>query len=117
MLKKLPEVLGIDEGDFYIMSHENAFFQYVMHQDEQLRNNSVAMFKYDDEGMVYYRIDRKNQGNTTIYYLRSEKIPEITYPMLFEDVEKLDLEFAKIATKKMRENVGSGKNIQMVCSR
>ena len=89
--------------DFYIMGHENAFFQYVMRQEEQLKVNSIAMFEYDNDGMVYYRIDRKNQGNTTIYNLRNEVIEGITYPMLFEDVKLLDERFAEVAKKKMRE--------------
>ncbi len=95
--------LAVPEKDFYIMGHENAFFQYVMRQEEQLKVNSIAMFEYDNDGMVYYRIDRKNQGNTTIYNLRNEVIEGITYPMLFEDVKLLDERFAEVAKKKMRE--------------
>lgn len=103
VLMKLRTELKLAEEDFYIMSHENAFFQYVMRQEEQIRNNSVAMFEYDTEGMEYYRIDRKNQGKTMIYDLKKEPIEGITYPMLFEDVEKLDEKFAEIARVKMRE--------------
>ena len=66
VLCKLREELSLQPEQFYIMSHENAFFQYVMNQDEKLRNNSVAMFEYGTDGMEYYRIDRKNQGNTRI---------------------------------------------------
>lgn len=34
VLCKLREKLGLSKETFYIMSHENAFFQYVMNQDE-----------------------------------------------------------------------------------
>ncbi len=103
VLKKLKDEFSLDEKDFHIMSHENAFFQYVMRQDEKHRINSIAMFEYDIYGMNYYRLDRRNQGKTAIYNLKKERIDEITYPMLFEDVEKLDETFAEIAKKKMRE--------------
>lgn len=103
VLGELREELSIPEKDFYIMSHKNAFFQYVMRQEEQLRNNSVAMFEYDNDGLEYYRIDRKNQGKTVIYNLKQERIPDITYHMLFEDVEKLDDRFSEIAKTKMKE--------------
>lgn len=103
-LCRLREKLGLSKETFYIMSHENAFFQYVMNQDEKLRNNSVAMFEYGTEGMEYYRIDKKHQGNTKIFYLQHQDMKEeITYGMLFEDIEKLDKHFADIARVKMKE--------------
>lgn len=101
---KLRDELGLSKDSFYIMSHENAFFQYVMNQDERLRTNSVAMFEYGTEGMEYYRIDRKHQGNTRIFYLSHQDMKaDMTYAMLFEDVEKLDSIFSEIARKKMKE--------------
>lgn len=104
VLGRLREELGVSKESFYIMSHQNAFFQYVMNQDEKLRNNSVAMFEYGTEGMEYYRIDKKHQGNTKIFYLQHQDMKEeITYGMLFEDIEKLDQLFADIARAKMKE--------------
>lgn len=104
VLQKLKESFSLSDDRFYIMSHENAFFQYVMNQDERLRNNSVAMFEYGFEGMEYYRIDRKHQGNTWIYYLsRQDMKEEMSYSMLFGDVEELDRHFAELGRIKMKE--------------
>ena len=104
VLGRLQEELGLLQEQFYIMSHENAFFQYVMNQDEKLRNNSVAMFEYGTEGMEYYRIDKKYQGKTKIFFMQRENLKsELTYGMLFEDVEQLDKNFAEIAKVKMKE--------------
>lgn len=104
VLLKLQEELSLPQESFYIMSHENAFFQYVMNQDEKLRNNSVAMFEYGSDGMEYYRIDRKQQGNARIYYLsRQDMKEEMSYSMLFGDIEKLDRHFAELARAKMKE--------------
>lgn len=104
VLERLREELGLSKDAFYIMSHENAFFQYVMNQDEKLRTNSVAMFEYGTEGMEYYRIDKKHQGNTRIFYINRQSMKEeMTYAMLFEDVEELDKRFAVLAKAKMRE--------------
>lgn len=104
VLGRLREEFGLSKESFYIMSHQNAFFQYVMNQDEKLRNNSVAMFEYGTEGMEYYRIDKKHQGNTKIFYLQHQDMKEeITYGMLFEDIEKLDRLFADLAKAKMKE--------------
>lgn len=103
-LGRLREELGLAPDDFYIMSHENAFFQYVMNQDEKLRTNSVSMFEYGTEGMEYYRIDKKHQGNTVIFSIGHQDLrQEMAYSMLFEDVEELDRYFAGIAKEKMRE--------------
>lgn len=101
---KLKEELGLSKDAFYIMSHENAFFQYVMNQDEKLRVNSVAMFEYGTEGMEYYRIDKKHQGNSRIFYLGHQDMKkDMPYAMLFEDVEELDRHFSEIVRKKMKE--------------
>lgn len=104
VLEKLQLVFALPDDSFYIISHENAFFQYVMNQDEQIHNNSVAMFEYGMEGMEYYRIDKKHQGSTRAFYISHQDLKEeISYPMLFEDVEVLDQKFAMIAKEKMRE--------------
>lgn len=104
VLEQLREELNLSKESFYIMSHENAFFQYVMNQDERLHTNSVAMFEYGHEGMEYYRIDRKHQGNTRIFHLsRQDLKKELPYAMLFEDIEELDKYFAGIARVKMKE--------------
>jgi hypothetical protein len=104
VLCRLRKALSLSEQQFYVMSHETAFFQYVMNQDEKLRTNSVAMFEYGSEGMEYYRIDRKQQGSTRIYYLSHQDLrDEVSYAMLFEDIETLDQHFAQIAKGKMKE--------------
>lgn len=104
VLQRFARELELDEEHFSIISHETAFFQFVMNQEEKIHTNSVAMFDYGHEGMEYYRIDRKNQRNTTIYYLGYESLKEeLPYTKLFEDVEELDQTFSLIAKKKMRE--------------
>ncbi len=103
-LYRLAEELGLGEGQFYVMSHANAFFQYVMRQEEQLRTNSVAMFEYGADGMEYCRLDRLHQGRTEIFRLCCESMrEELPYAMLFEDVEKLDRRFAELAREKLKE--------------
>lgn len=103
-LERLREELKLDKDSFYIMSHENAFFQYVMNQDEKLRTNSVAMFEYGQDGMEYYRIDKKHQGTRRVFYLsRQDLKKELPYTMLFGDIEELDKYFAGIARVKMKE--------------
>lgn len=104
VLEKLRQELKLEKDSFYVMSHENAFFQYVMRQDEKLRNNSVAMFEYGTEGMDFYRIDKKYQGKTIIYTLLHEDMRDtMSYTMLFQDVEELDKRFAEITRVKMKE--------------
>lgn len=100
----LKKELKIKEKDFHIISHENAFFQYVMNQEERIHTNSVALFEYGTVGMEYYRIDKKHQGNTKIFTIgREDMRQELPYTKLFSDVEQLDKEFAEIARHKMKE--------------
>ncbi|MCR5701010.1 MAG: hypothetical protein K6G76_02560 [Lachnospiraceae bacterium] len=101
VLSKLKEELNIEK--FCILSHENAFFQYIMNQDESVRSNSISMFEFDTEGMYYYRMDRKKLNSTVVYSLTKTKLEEIEYSMVFGDREQLDELFAKVALKKMRE--------------
>lgn len=104
VLQRLREELGFSEDQFYVMSHENAFFQYMMHQDERLRTNSVAMFEYGKQGMHYYRIDKKQQGGTAVYLLDYVDLhEEIPYSLLIEDTEKLDKVFAENARTQLQK--------------
>lgn len=104
VLQRFAKEMNLEKDSFAVISHETAFFQFVMNQDSTIHTNSVAMFDYSHEGMEYYRIDRKNQRNTTIYYLGYESLKEeLPYTKLFEDVEELDQAFSIIAKKKMRE--------------
>ncbi len=103
-LGQLRKELQLSQDSFHVMSHENAFYQYVMRQDDKLRTNSVAMFEYGTEGMDYYRIDRRYQGKTQIYSISYENMREdMSYTMLFEDVEWLDKHFAELARARMKE--------------
>lgn len=104
VLGRFAKELGLDEKHFFVISHETAFFQFVMNQEEKLHTNAVAMFDYGHDGMEYYRIDKNHHGNTKIYNLRYESLhKELPYTMLFEDVETLDQNFAILARQKMRE--------------
>ena len=104
LLDRLREELGLSKESFYVMGHENAFFQYVMRQEEKLRTNSISMFEYGTEGMDYYRIDKRYQGKTRIFSLIHEDMrSDMSYTMLFQDVEKLDKHFAELARAKMKE--------------
>lgn len=104
VLGRLREELGLSKEAFYVMSHENAFYQYVMRQDDKLRTNSVAMFEYSTDGMDYYRLDKKYQGRTQIYsIIHQDMKEEMPYAMLFQDVEELDKHFAELARKRMKE--------------
>ncbi len=104
VLRELRKELEISKDTFYIMSHENAFFQYVMRQDEKIRTNSISMFEYGTEGMDYYRIDKRYQGKTKIFSLGYQSMrEEMSYTMLFQDVEELDKHFARLAREKMKE--------------
>lgn len=104
VLERLREEFSLGRDNFYVMSHENAFYQYVMRQDDKLRTNSVAMFEYGTDGMDYYRIDKKYQGRTQIYsILHQDMKEEMPYTMLFQDVEELDKHFAELARTKMKE--------------
>lgn len=104
VLQRFRKEMKLEKEQFAVISHETAFFQFVMNQDEKLHTNSVAMFDYGHEGMEYYRIDRKNQRNTRIYNLCYQSMrDELPYTKLFEDVEALDKTFAEIARKKMKE--------------
>lgn len=104
VLGRLREELGLRKEAFYVMSHENAFYQYVMRQDDKLRTNSVAMFEYGTDGMDYYRLDKKYQGRTQIYsIIHQDMKEEMPYAMLFQDVEELDKHFAELARARMKE--------------
>lgn len=104
VLQRLKKELELPDQAFYIMSHENAFFQYVMHQEERLRTNSVAMFEYGVDGMEYYRIDKKHRGNTKLFSLIRQNLGEdLPYTLLFQDMEDLDRRFAQLAKIKMKE--------------
>jgi len=103
-LGQLRKELHLSRDSFHVMSHENAFYQYVMRQDDKLRTNSVSMFEYGTEGMDYYRIDKRYQGKTQIYSISHENMREdMSYKMLFEDVEWLDKHFAELARTRMKE--------------
>lgn len=101
VLKKELELTG---EQFHVISHADAFFQYVLRQEEKLRTNSIAMFEYGTDGMEYCRLDRLHQGRTEVFSLRRESLKEeIPYAMLLGDAGKLDRQFAELAREKLRE--------------
>ena len=65
---KALQNLGISKVRASVQSHEQCFVNYAMNQSKELRVNDMALFDYDDQGLMYYQIsvNRRTKPNTVV---------------------------------------------------
>ncbi len=99
---------GIGKKGIRLISRENAFVHYVMHQKEELHKYTVVGFDFDGQEMNGYRLYYPNKKNKK--EMKTEKKVLGTFTLSGDTLEHgavLDQKFAEIAKKILSKEVVS----------
>ncbi len=108
----LYEIFGCREGfgtQCLVLSHLEAFLQFVVRQEIGLWQNGSAAFDYATDGLLFYRMECRMAGGrrllVTEYKDYSEVIP--TGFITGEDTGQGALTFERLAAEELRQKVAS----------
>lgn len=104
VLHMLQDELGLYEQRFFIIGHTSAYLHFIFQQPESLRNNSVGLFDYGPEGMMFYRVDiarRTTPQVVTVLY--KDYREQMKYYRIYDDKKELDQRFLEVVQEVLKE--------------
>lgn len=81
--------LGISKVRASVENHEQSFVQYAMNQPKELRVNDVALFDFDESGLMYYQISINRRTSPHSILLKKKDFREtLSYDMLEDELSR-----------------------------
>ena len=80
MLEVLSGVGGylqMDREHLFFQSHAESFYQYCMHQPEELRTHEVMIFEYASEFLKMYRLEFNRKTSPIVAYTKEKSFPQM----------------------------------------
>ncbi|MBR2402946.1 MAG: hypothetical protein IKB01_09315 [Lachnospiraceae bacterium] len=84
VLQKIIPTLGLPENTVFVQSHMESFFQFMIHQPEELWIQQVVVFDYSAEVLKSYRLETNRRTTPVVAFIEEkeflsmpfEKVPE-----------------------------------------
>ena len=99
---------GFSGDDLYVISRENAFIHYVIHQEKSLYEHTVLLFDFDGKDLYGYRLEHSKKK--TPRKIKAEKSMIGSFTLLGESKDwgkMFDEHFASIARQILSKEVVS----------
>lgn len=104
-VRKAAEGLGLKDTKLYFLSHEDCFFQYMIHQPEEMWIHDVLLYDYRTDGVKSYLLQMNRKTNPVACFIESELFPQLKPDGLSQKTEaeknamykQLDAELLEIA--------------------
>lgn len=111
-VKKAAEQAGLKDKRLYFLSHEDCFFQYMIHQPGEMWIHDVLLYDYRSDGVKSYLLQMNRKTNPVACFIESELFPEMKPVDLTQKQEsaknafyrQLDAELLEIAKKQCGEH-------------
>lgn len=103
ILNEVGNYLQMDREHLFFQSHVDSFYQYCMHQPEELRVHEVVACDYRPEGLMTYRMECNRRTNPVVAFideqefvqLKAEPLPE-EEPYHTRQAENRDKQFLSV---------------------
>lgn len=111
-VKKAAEQAGLKDKRLYFLSHEDCFFQYMIHQPSEMWIHDVLLYDYRSDGVKSYLLKMNRKTNPVACFIESELFPEMKPVDLSKKQEaaknafyrQLDAELLEIAKEQCGKN-------------
>lgn len=104
VLHMLQDELGLYEQRFFIIGHTSAYLHFIFQQPESLRNNSVGLFDYGPEGLMFYRVDiARRTTPQVVTVIHKDYREQMGYYRIYDDKRELDQRFLAVVQEVLKE--------------
>lgn len=90
--KRMIEVLSgvggylqMDRDHLFFQSHAESFYEYCMHQPEELRTHEVLICEYASKHMKAYRLEFNRRTNPIVAFIEEKEFPQMSLPAVSEE--------------------------------
>lgn len=103
-VRRAAYALEMKNTDMYFLSHEDCFFQYIIHQPSEMWVHDVVLYDYRVDGIKSYILQMNRKTNPVACFIESEafakmKITDVPQKAEGELYARLDAELLEIARK------------------
>lgn len=113
LLKNISEHAVYRKTEIYFLSHEDCFFQYMIHQPEEMWVHDVLLYDYRSDGMKSYRLSMNRKTNPIACFIDTAQYPQMKIPDLSDKSEtaksvfyrQLDATLLEIARKNCEQRI------------
>ncbi len=111
-VKKAVETAGLKNTRLYFLSHEDCFFQYMIHQPQEMWIHDVLLYDYRSDGIKSYLLQMNRKTNPVACFIETSMFPEMKPADLTQKTEaaksafyrQLDAELLEIAKEQCGAN-------------
>ena len=76
-VKKAVETAGLKNTRLYFLSHEDCFFQYMIHQPQEMWIHDVLLYDYRSDGIKSYLLQMNRKTNPVACFIETSMFPEM----------------------------------------
>ncbi len=111
-VEKAVETAGLKNTRLYFLSHEDCFFQYMIHQPQEMWIHDVLLYDYRSDGIKSYLLQMNRKTNPVACFIETSMFPEMKPADLTQKTEaaksafyrQLDAELLEIAKEQCGVN-------------
>lgn len=87
MLKNISKHAVYRKTEIYFLSHEDCFFQYMIHQPEEMWVHDVLLYDYRSDGIKSYRLSMNRKTDPVACFIDTTHHPQMKIPDLSDKSE------------------------------
>ncbi len=81
-LRKVSSHIGQRKMEVYFLSYEDCFFQYIIHQPQEMWIHDVLLYDYRQDGMRSYLLSMNRKTNPVACFIDTAEHPQVKIPDL-----------------------------------
>lgn len=82
MLKSISKHAVYRKTEIYFLSYEDCFFQYMIHQPEEMWVHDVLLYNYGSDGIKSHRLSMNRKTNPIACFIDTARHPQMKIPDL-----------------------------------
>lgn len=86
-VKIAVEAAGIKNARLYFFSHEDCFFQYMIHQPQEMWIHDVLLYDYRSDGIKSHILSMNRKTNPVACFIDTSRYPQMRIPDLSDKSE------------------------------
>ncbi|MCD8038692.1 MAG: DUF5716 family protein [Lachnospiraceae bacterium] len=111
-IRSAVEPLGLKNAEVYFLSREDCFFQYMIHQPEEMWIHDVLLYDYRSDGVRSYVLQMNRKTSPAACFIEADMFPQMKRQDMTESTDalkkafygQLDAELLEIAKKQCEEH-------------
>ena len=85
VLQKIIPTLGLSENTVFVQSHMESFFQFMIHQPEELWTQQVVVFDYGAEVLKSYRLETNRRTTPVVAFIEEKEFLSMPFERVPEE--------------------------------